>query len=194
MSDGQASDAEIIRRCRQGEVEPYRLLVERYQDRIYNLSLRLLENAEDARDAAQETFVRAFAALSRFEPDQPFAPWLYRIATNACYGVLRKRKRSVLSLDSLAEWEVDAALAYATGPVDPQEAFLRTAREEEIQAAVMALPVPFRTVVLLRYMEGLSYDAIAKALDKPLGTVKTYLHRAHLRLRAALADPPVDKG
>src|SRR5947209_9715472 len=149
MSDRQASDSEVIQRCRRGEIEPFRLLVERYQDRIYNLSLRLLGNREDALDAAQETFVRAFGALSRFEPDKPLTPWLYRIATNTCYGVLRQRKHRTLSLDVLEEGEAEAAQLHAGSPDDPQQRVLRAERDEEIQRAVLALPAPYRTVVLL---------------------------------------------
>src|SRR5947209_4433551 len=158
MSDRQASDSEVIQRCRRGEIESFRLLVERYQHRIYNLSLRLLGDREDALDAAQETFVRVFAALDRFEPGQPFTPWLYRIATNTCYGILRKRKHSSVSLDALGEWEAEATGSLSGAPEDPQHWVLRTARDEEIQRAVLALPEPYRTVVLLRYMEELSYE------------------------------------
>src|SRR5688572_19761004 len=109
MKDGPPSDDEVIQRCRRGEVELFGVLVKRYQDRLYNLCFRLLGSAEDARDAAQETFVSAFGALERFEVGRPFTPWLYRIATNACYGLLRKRGEVVLSLDALEEPVVDAA-------------------------------------------------------------------------------------
>src|SRR3954452_24862366 len=95
MGDGQPSDAEVIQRCRQGEVEPFSLLVARYQDRIYNLAFRLLERPEDALDVAQETFIRAYESLGRFDTRRPLAPWLFRIATNVCYGLLRKRRPEV---------------------------------------------------------------------------------------------------
>jgi RNA polymerase sigma-70 factor (ECF subfamily) len=185
MRDGQPSDAAVIQRCRRGEVELFRVLVERYQDRIYNLSLRLLENPDDALDAAQETFVRAYAALPQFEEERPFGPWLLRIATNTCFGLLRKRRPGMVSLDAMEDREADAALA-SDEAADPQELIERTARDEEIQCAVLALPEPYRTVVLLRYMEEMPYEAIAEALGMPLGTVKTCLHRARQRLRAAL--------
>src|SRR5260370_34788542 len=109
MGDGQPSDAEVIQRCRRGEVEPFSLLVHRYQDRVYNLAFRLLGNADDALDAAQETMVRAYAALSRFQQDRPFAPWLFRIPTNTCYGILRKRPPE-LSFEGIREPEPDPAL------------------------------------------------------------------------------------
>jgi RNA polymerase sigma-70 factor (ECF subfamily) len=185
MSDGQPSDAAVIQRCRRGEVELFSILVERYQDRIYNLSLRLLDNPDDALDAAQETFVRAYAALPQFEADRPFPPWLLRIATNICFGLLRKRRPGIVSLDAMEEREAEAALA-SDDAADPHQQIERALRDEEIQCAVLALPEPYRTVVLLRYMEEMPYEAIAAALEMPLGTIKTVLHRARQRLRAAL--------
>jgi RNA polymerase sigma-70 factor (ECF subfamily) len=191
MGDGQPSDAEVIQRCRRGEVEPFSLLVERYQHRVYNLAFRLLGNADDALDAAQDAFVSAYAALSRFDPARPFAPWLFRIVTNACYGILRKR-RPDLSFETMEEQEAIPATAVTAPEADPQQQVLRAIRDEEIQQAVLALAEPFRTLMLLRYMEEMSYEAIAAALELPIGTVKTYLHRARQRLRTALGEAGSD--
>jgi RNA polymerase sigma-70 factor (ECF subfamily) len=189
MGDGQPSDGEIIRRCRHGEVEPFSLLVERYQDRVYNLAFRMLQNADDALDAAQDAFVRAFGALERFDMERPFAPWLFRILTNTCYGMLRKR-RPELSFESIEAQDSEPARSGAAGGSegDPQRHVLQTAREEEIQQAVLALSEPYRTVILLRYVEDMSQEAIAAALELPLGTVKTHLYRARRRLRQALSE------
>jgi RNA polymerase sigma-70 factor, ECF subfamily len=191
MGDGQPSDAEVIQRCRRGEVEPFSLLVERYQDRVYNLAFRLLGNADDALDASQDAFVSAYAALSRFDPARPFVPWLFRIVTNACYGILRKR-RPDLSFETMEEQQAIPATAVTAPEADPQRQVLSAIRDEEIQHAVLALAEPFRTVMLLRYMEEMSYEAIAVALELPIGTVKTYLHRARQRLRTALGEGRID--
>jgi RNA polymerase sigma-70 factor (ECF subfamily) len=184
-------DAEVIRRCRCGEVEAFRFLVERYQDRVYGLAFRLLGHAEDALDAAQETFVRAYGALDRFDTARPFSPWLLRIAANTCYGMLRKRPTGQVSLDAMGEAEVDAAFAGGPGgpsslASDPAETVARAAGDEQIRRAVLALPEPYRTVTLLRYMEEMPYEGIAEALEMPLGTVKTCLHRARGRLKQLL--------
>jgi RNA polymerase sigma-70 factor (ECF subfamily) len=191
MKDGPPSDDEVIQRCQRGEVELFGVLVKRYQDRLYNLCFRLLGSAEDARDAAQETFIHAYEALGRFEVGRPFTPWLFRIATNACYGLLRKRWVTILSLDALEEPEaVSAAVGGELGEQegDPEQSLVRAVRDEEIRQAVMSLPEPYRAVMLLRYMEDLSYEAIAEALAMPMGTVKTCLHRARQRLRRALTE------
>jgi RNA polymerase sigma-70 factor (ECF subfamily) len=191
MSEGSLSDAEVIARCQRGEVEPFSILVRRYQDRVYHLTLRLLENADDALDAAQEAFLRAFSALSRFDLERPFAPWLTQIAANVSIGMLRKRRPGTVFLDALAEEEADTLIEAAVGARDwgdPQRQLDHAIREEAIQRAVLALPEPYRTVVLLRHLEEMSYEAISAALEMPLGTVKTHLHRARERLRRALSE------
>jgi RNA polymerase sigma-70 factor (ECF subfamily) len=191
MSDRPPSDREVIERCRRGEVEPFGVLVKRYQDRVYNLAYRLLGDADEALDAAQDAFVRAYAALERFDPSRPFAPWLYRIATNACIALLRRRRPEIVSLDALLWEEQGCSRAAAREPrdsEDPQRLLERAAHVEEIQAAVQALPEGYRTILLLRYQEDMSYDAIAQVLGVPLGTVKTHLHRARQLLRRALLE------
>jgi len=187
MGDSGPPDAELIRRCREGEGEQYRLLVARYQDRVYNLALRLLGHPDDALDAAQEAFVRAYTALGQFELDRPFAPWLCRIATNVCYGLLRQR-RPELSLEAMEESGEDPPQRPEDRRDDPAQALALSLRDEAIQRAVLALPEPYRVVILLRYMEEMSYEAIAEALELPIGTVKTHLHRAHQRLRRRLTE------
>jgi RNA polymerase sigma-70 factor, ECF subfamily len=186
MSEGQPSDGAVIQRCRRGEVELFRILVERYQNRIFSLAVRLLGNPEEALDAAQDTFVRAFRALEQFDAERPFAPWLCRIATNTCVGLLRKRRPDVFSLDAMPEYEAETALAAASAETDPWQRLERNLRDEEIQCAVLALPEAYRMVILLRYTDELSYEEIAAAMELPLGTVKTLLHRARGRLRLAL--------
>jgi RNA polymerase sigma-70 factor, ECF subfamily len=191
MSQGSPSDAEVIERCQRGEAQPFSFLVKRHQDRVYNLAFRILENADDALDASQETFVRAFSALSRFDRARPFAPWLMQIAANVCIGMLRKRRPGTVFLDALAEDEADTLIGAKSDPTDwgdPQRRLERRIREAAVQRAVLALPEPYRTVVLLRHMEEMGYDEIGAALEIPLGTVKTHLHRARERLRRALAE------
>jgi len=206
MRDGGEApvDAEVVQRCLRGEVELFRVLVERHQDRVYHLALHLLGHPEDALDAAQETFVRAYGALARFDTARPLRPWLLRIAANVCYGMLRKRPAGQLSLDAMTEREADAAWLRSRGPadrlcppagapdspaVDPGALVTRAAEDEEVRRAVFALPEPYRTVTLLHYMEEMSYEAIAAALEIPLGTVKTHLHRARARLKKLLTAP-----
>lgn len=189
----QPADAEVVRRCRDGETELFRVLVERYQDRVYGLAFHLLGDRDDASDAAQETFLRVYVALDRFDVTRPLLPWLLRIAANTCYGMLRKRPSGQFSLDAMPEGEVDARISRAPGTAvassaDPAERVARAASDAEIHRAVLALPEPYRTVTLLRYREEMSYAAIAEALEMPLGTVKTCLHRARARLKTALEE------
>lgn len=189
----EVADAEVVRRCLGGDAEAFALLVARYQDRVYTLAYRLLGHSDDALDAAQEAFIRAYAALDRFDTRRPMAPWLLRIAANVAYGMLRKRAPGQLSLDALSEGEADAALARSPGAekipaADPEQRVTRAASDAAIRDAVLALPEPYRTVTLLHYLEEMPYETIAAALEMPLGTVKTYLHRARQRLKAVLGE------
>jgi RNA polymerase sigma-70 factor (ECF subfamily) len=155
---------------------------------VYNLAFRLLDGREDALDVSQETFVRAYASLTRFDPDRPLAPWLFRIAANLCYGLLRKRRPEV-SFEAIEEGGEEARESDLPGSsaADPLQRVLKTARDAEIWESVLSLPEPYRTVVLLRYQEDLSHAEIATVLEMPIGTVKTCLHRARQRLRKSLS-------
>ncbi len=154
-------------------------LVRRYQGRLYRLAYRMLGNAEEAQDATQEAFLRAYRALSSFRLDASFSPWMYRIATNVCLDMLRSR-RPQTSLDG--------------SPLDPPAALSvegAVAEREKLRAVVEAvgrLPVGLRTVFLLRHETELSYEEIAQALGLPLNTVRTRLFRARNALKELLKE------
>src|SRR5574341_445043 len=162
-------------------------LVEAHKRAVYGLCLRLLDHPEEARDASQETFVRAFTALHTFDPSQPFAPWVLRIARNHCLDQLRRRtpERRHLSLDGVGE-DGDPPREYAD-PEAPRadEALERAQTRSALEVAVQALPPNYREVVHLFHVEHLAYKEIAAAMDVPIGTVMTWLHRARGRLREA---------
>lgn len=161
----------------QRDPQAFSQLVERYQHKIYSFTYHMVGRREDAEDLAQEVFLRAFAALSRFRPGAPFSPWLYKIAANLCINHLkRRRKDSLLDSDRPDESLLGSPPAYVED------------KEERIAVgqALVALPEEYRAVVLLRHGSGLSYEEIAQALDLPLGTVKTRLFRAREKLRERL--------
>jgi RNA polymerase sigma-70 factor (ECF subfamily) len=171
-----------------GDKHAFARLVDLHKRAVYGLCVRLLGNAEDARDAAQEAFVRAFAALGGFDPAHPFAPWLLRIARNHCVDLLRRRIPDAMRVELDAETEDEAPRELE----DP--AALRgddvVARRElagALERAVGLLPPNQRAALQLFHVEQLSYQEIAAALDVPIGTVMTWLHRARARLRKALA-------
>ena len=180
-------EAGLVRRCLAGDEKAYRELVERYQAQVYSLALRMVRRAADAEDLTQETFVRMFRALSRYDPARPFAAWLFTIASRLCIDHIRRRKVSPISLtrrerDSEEEYQIEVE----DPGLKPDE--VATHAEEERRAAdlIASLPPHYRIVVILRHQQDLSYQEIAEALHLPLGTVKARIHRARALLKARI--------
>ena len=157
-------------------------LVERYQDRLFNTLVRIVGSREDAADAAQDAFVQAYVKLESFRGASQFYTWLYRIAMNLAL-TRRRRRRTVASLDAAKECVGDE-------PVDaaptPYENLMTRERAEQVQSALDHLGDQHRKILVLREMEGCSYEAIAEILELPVGTVRSRLFRARLQLRDRL--------
>jgi RNA polymerase sigma-70 factor, ECF subfamily len=163
-------------------------LVDLHKRTVYGLCLRLLRDPEESRDAAQETFVRAYAAISTYDAAQPFAPWILRIARNHCLDQLRRRapQGQLVPLDRPATDDAPAT-ELADERTPPADTQLEQAQDRgALEAAVSALPENYREVIHLFHVEHLSYREIATTLDVPIGTVMTWLHRARGKLRVAL--------
>ena len=186
-------EALLARSASRGDQKAFARLVEDHKRAVYGLCLRLLSDREEARDAAQEAFVRANTALHTFDSSQPFAPWVLRIARNHCLDHLRRRtpERQHLPLDGEgADGEPHREYADPDAP-RADEALERAQARGALEAAVAALPPNYREVVHLFHVEQLSYKEIASTMDVPIGTVMTWLHRARARLRQALAAKEV---
>ncbi len=181
----EQNDADLVRQTLCGNTSAYNGLVQRYQRQVYNLAYRMLGNAEDAGDLVQDTFLRAYSALTSFRQDASFLTWLYKIASNLCIDQLRSRKsKSALSLEvELEEGREPAADLRST---DPEEAAVRGSVREVVQRAIMNLPEKYRAVVVMRHLNDMSVDEIARILELPTGTVKTHLFRARDMLRGRL--------
>jgi RNA polymerase sigma factor (sigma-70 family) len=179
-------ETDLIARSQAGEVEAFNLLVERYQNRLYALSYRMLGDADSAADATQDAFLSAFRNIRRYRGGS-FAAWLLRIATNACYDQLRVRKRRPqTSLDAF-DHETDEVAPQFTDPGEPPDE--RTLRDElarEIERRLQELPDDQRLAIILSDIQGYGYDEIAAATGWPLGTVKSRLSRGRTHLRDAL--------
>ncbi|ATY83935.1 RNA polymerase subunit sigma-24 [Kyrpidia spormannii] len=183
-------DRRLILLCREGAEEGYRELMRRYEKYVYTLCFRLTGNREDALDLTQETFIRAFQHLDRFEPGRPFKPWLRQVAVRLSLNHLRDSRAGTgekpLSLEYALGEQVVLADTLTSGD-DPAAAVEWRDLSARIWEAVGRLPPVYRLVVTLRHQEGMSYQEIAEAADLPVGTVKTYLFRARNRLKAELA-------
>jgi len=182
------SDLELVRRFQAGRVEAFEELVRRYERKVYNITYRMLGNEQDASEAMQDAFMRAYRFLGRFQFKSSFFTWLYRIATNVCLTRLRKRKPpEMVSLDEPAGDSGDMVLEIPDSKGSPEEVFRQKELREKLQSAVDGLPEEYRAVVVLRDLEGLSNEEASKVLKISVPAVKSRLHRARLALREQLA-------
>ena len=171
-------DAAIVARCLEGEIQAFGTLVERYQRVLYNLSLRMMGNPEDARDASQTAFVKAWEKLASFDPRHRFFSWIYRITVNECLNQIARR-RKVEPLDSHLEL---ASREDTAAGLQAREA------SERVQAALLRLSPEHREVVILRHFVEMSYGEIAGTLTIPEKTVKSRLYEARQRLCELLPE------
>lgn len=184
----ERTDGELVKAARGGDERAIRDLLGRYRMAVYNLALRMLRNEDDATDAAQETFIRVFRALDRFDERHRFKPWILRIASNYCIDQLRKRDWKTISFDSPIETEEgQLPLEFASPGPAPDEVLERKEQRAVIEEAVDSLPPDYRMAIVLRHTEDLSYEEIADVLGVPIGTVKARIHRARAALQRKLA-------
>ena len=186
-----ATDQEVVALARPGQEAAYRELVRRYERPVFSLVYRMVRDRELAEDLAQETFVKALNAIDSYRPEFKFSSWIFKIANNAAIDHLRRRELDTLSLDGSPHAETPEAIeATALQIGDRQETALEEveARElgGEIETAIARLRPEYRSCILLRHVDGRAYEEIAEILGLPLGTVKTYIHRARNELRLML--------
>jgi RNA polymerase sigma-70 factor (ECF subfamily) len=171
---------EAVHRARAGDENAFAVLVETYQTPIYNLCYRMLGEAGEAEDAAQETFLRAYHQLARYDPACSFKTWLFAIANHHCIDRLRKRRLTWLSIDD----DLPPHPALNDQAPGPEEANVRREQAEQLQTLLAKLPPDDRAVVVMRYWYDLSYEEIAEATSTTVSAVKSRLHRA----RGSLGD------
>ena len=186
------TDQEVVLLARAGREVAYRELVRRYERPVFALVYRMVRDRELAEDLAQETFVKALNAIESYRPEFKFSSWIFKIANNAAIDHLRRRELDTLSLDGSPHAVTPESMqASALQIGDRQETPLDRVEAKELGAAIEAaigrLRPEYRSCILLRHVEGRAYEEIAEILDLPLGTVKTYIHRARNELRLALA-------
>lgn len=184
-------EQELVDRSRQGDLEAFNCLVIAYQDRVYNLCLRMLGSPQAAEDAAQETFLSAYRSMSRMRGPSVHS-WLLRIAANESIDELRRRRRQPqLSLDAPApRTDPERPLEVADPAAGPERLALRGELREALQVELLRLPPDQRLAVILCDLEGLSYEEIAASMGRSIGTVKSRISRGRSRLREALRARP----
>jgi RNA polymerase sigma-70 factor (ECF subfamily) len=166
-----------------GDDQAFTHLVDAYATPVFNLAYRMLGTAEEAEDAAQETFVRAYTRLHTYDTSRKFSSWLLSIASHHCIDRLRRRRNNLVSLDELPPWNMPASDAESA-----VQRIIRREREERIRRFLLQLPPDYRLALVLRYWYDLSYAEMAEMTGTTVSAVKSRLHRARLRLAALLSE------
>ena len=178
----------LIQTAQHGDLDSFNTLILHYQDTVFNTALRILGDEDLAEDAAQEAFISAFKSITAFRGGS-FKAWLMRTVTNACYDELRRQKRrptTPLEPETNDGEEMDSPHWLADPNASPEASLDQAELEHAIQHCLESLPTEFRSVVVLADIQGLDYAEVSVAVKKPLGTVKSRLARARLRLRECL--------
>ena len=184
-------DADVARLAQQGREPAFRELVRRYERPVFSLVFRMVRDTATAEDLAQETFIKVLNHIDKYRPEFKFSSWLFKIANNVAIDHLRRRQLNTISIDGAPNASSVADIEATRFDIaDKSESALDAMEARElgsaIERAIGALRPEYRSCIMLRHVEGRSYEEIAATLDLPLGTVKTYIHRARHQLREAL--------
>lgn len=176
-------EALTVQRVLDGDVNEYEKLVLEYQKNVYNLALRMTGNAEDAADMAQEAFIKAYNSLASYRGDSRFSVWLYRIVSNVCLDFLRARKRrQTVSLSVVDDEGEETELEISDESASPEKLLERSMTRDAVRRGLQELAPEYRQILILRELQGMSYDEIAETLGLESGTVKSRIFRARKKL------------
>jgi len=182
-------DLKIIESCLSGNVNIFSHLIDKYKNMVYDLAYRMCNNFQEAEDISQEAFLRAYQALSRFNPNYKFSTWLYQVTLNIIRDRFKKKTLKPTSLDAPIAFNGSDYFHQLTDSKDnPEEIVTNQEKAYQIQQAILSLPLKYREVTVLRHLKDLSYIEIASILKMPTGTVKIRLYRAREKLREILKN------
>jgi RNA polymerase sigma-70 factor, ECF subfamily len=187
------SDQQVVVFAQEGREDAYRELIKRYERPVFSLIYRMVRDKETAEDLAQETFIKVLNNIDRYRPEFKFSSWLFKIANNITIDHLRRRQVDTISIEGsptaiTAESVRATAVTVTSGGESPLEELESRELGAEIEKAIAKLRPEYRACIILRHVEDYSYDEIAEIVKLPLGTVKTYIHRARQELRQYLGD------
>ncbi|OGP80840.1 MAG: hypothetical protein A2Y95_11530 [Deltaproteobacteria bacterium RBG_13_65_10] len=181
-------DLEVVRRCQEGQADAFQILVERYQQRALRLAYRYVRSQDDAQDIVQDAFIRVFRSIKEFRNESHFYTWFYRILVNLALDHIRRNKNQGLEFQDGALLRSQSAGDGQTKKTNPREELWSKQRREAITEAIDALPPDQRTTVILREIDGLSYEEIAQVTKVPIGTVMSRLFYARRKLQEKLKE------
>lgn len=180
-------ERELIHRAGRGDAYAFEQLMAAHENKMYAVALRMCGNREDAQDCLQEAMIRVYRAISGFKGQSSFSTWVYRITMNSCLDELRRRKsRTATSLDAMLE---NGFMPSDEGDT-PEQSSLRAEQRRAMEKAIANLPEDMRSAIVLRDIQGCSYDEIARVLDTNVGTIKSRISRGREKLRSVLMEQP----
>jgi len=183
-----SDDRLLVQRSKRGDMEAFEELVRRYENKVYSIAYRFMGNHADASDLAQEAFLRLYQALPRFRGDAGLTTWIYHITANVCRDELRRRQRAqVISLDNLPV-SPEGGDNPGNRRTHPEEELERRELQEQVQLCLNRLSDDHRLVLIMREMQGLSYEEMAQILQCSMGTVKSRLNRARQAFRKKMTE------
>ncbi len=175
----QSTDKKLVKRVQKGDKGAFDLLVLKYEQKIVNLVMRYVRDPEQAMDITQEAFIKAYRALPRFRGDSAFYTWLYRIAVNTAKNYLAAQRRRPMDIElDMQDPDQYGLHAKLKETDDPEGVTLSRELQETLERAIEALPDDLRTAIILRELDGMSYEEIAQTMDCPVGTVRSRIFRA----------------
>jgi RNA polymerase sigma-70 factor (ECF subfamily) len=182
-------EALLLKKIKEGDIKSFELLIAEYQVYAYNIAYRMLGSEEDAKDITQEALIKVYKSIGKFKETSSFSTWLYRIVMNTCKDELKKRKEVMVSLDKEVETG-DGTVSMEIGDerLNPSKIVERNEVSHVVQEAINALPDANRMVIVLRDIQGLSYEEISQVVKEPIGTVKSRINRGRTMLKKTLID------
>ena len=172
-------DFNLVERAKEGDQKAYADLMERYQDSIYFMALKMVNNKDDAMDITVETFGKAFKNINKYKPDYSFSTWVFKIATNNCIDFLRKKKLNLISIEGEnQQYGNNDQLQIKSDLLNPEETSIKKQQKEQLKFVIEQLPARYRILIIMYYYEDYTYEQISAALDIPTGTIKGRLFRA----------------
>ncbi len=181
-------DSALIKKCKNGDIQAFESLINAYQKKAYNIALRIMANEEDAKDMAQEAFIRIYKSIMNFREESSFSTWIYRIVTNVCLDEVRKRKNSAtISIDAAISIDgIETKYELCCDKETPEDIYEKTEKKEIILGAINELSEEYKGAIVLRDIEGFSYEEIATIMNCSIGTVKSRINRARNILKDKL--------
>ena len=185
VGEKEINENQLIKKAKGGNVEAFEELVKQSQKKVFNIAYKMMDNYDDANELAQEAFIKAYQSIDKFKGDSLFSTWIYRITTNVCLDELRRRKnKKVISLNENIKYnDEEIQQQIKDESPGPEQIFEEKESKKLINQCIESLPVDYKTVIILRDIQGFSYEEIAKILNCPEGTVKSRINRARKALR-----------